>query len=530
MNQKQKGMKCTLNKIIEKIECDKEVLSTLPKNNKKNLSKYIEKVSEIKKEYSEYKYSILKEIEKRYNKIIKVKRDEEIDKLETQVKEIDKILDTIDEKKTSYEKMGLDKIIFKLGRFYKENLESINEEILSGINIFKEVGVVLTPNDFDYSIYVKQYMAVFFEEAKNGNINSNMVKSTFEEIYWKCPDIIIHIELNFRYIFIKNQSVIDKYYEKRQNELLNTIKMSKEQITEKYVELKKQLLMKEIMDKSTIVEKFMSGEYNTKDYTDEKIKSYYETIFLAKELKKENRKELDENIIKFINSLYEFKNYMKFQFIFADIKEKFKNKEQHKNDYNSIKKEIASKEKKLYSLNKKINGKGLFGKKKEKNESKNVEYNKLILEIKDSYRRFDEAEIYRKITENLSEESSIYDVLNVSSKFRNYLVDCMIKNDKNIELSQIELDIEELKRFLKNPYTTIIKNISINEDKDIPIIISDRYKLLNFKIKKEDINIDNVDSIIDILNKIEIRHNMDFSGISIKDMEFISECKKILNK
>ena len=118
----------------------------------------------------------------------------------------------------------------------------------------------------------------------------------------------------------------------------------------------------------------------------------------------------------------------------------------------------------------------------------------------------------------------------VASGFRNYLVDCMIKKDKSIEMGQIEEEIEDLKKFLGNPYTTIIKNITINEDKDIPIIISDRYKLLNFNINKEDINVDNIDSIIDMLNKTEIRHNMDLEKIKIEDMEFIAECKKILNK
>lgn len=519
-----------MDKVLEKIECDKEVLSTLPRNNKKNVSKYIEEVNKIKDEYIQYEELAIKEIQKRYNKIIDVKQDEEISKLQVQVKEIEKMLDTLDSVKTSYEKMGLDKIIYKLGRFYKENLESINEEILLGLEKFKEVGVELTPDDFDYSIYVESYMQTFFEEAKKGDINSDIIKNKFEEIYWKCPDIIIHIELNLRYIYLKKQNAIDKYYEKRKSELLDTIKMTQEQIKEKYVEINKSLIKKALTDKAIIINNFLNGVYSTKDYTDDKIKSYYEALFMPKALKKENRKELDENIIKFVNSLYEYKNYMKFQFIYNDIKEKYSNKEQHKNEYNSTKKEIISKEKKLQGLNKKINGKGLFGKKKEKVEKQNAEYNKLVLEIKESYKKLDEAEIYSKIIEKLSDDSSIFDVLMVASGFRNYLVDCMIKKDKSIEMDQMEEDIEDLKKFLENPYTTIIKNITLNEDKDIPMIISDRYKLLNFNVNKEAINVDNIDSIIEMLNKTEIRHNMDLEKIKIEDMEFMVECKKILNK
>ena len=54
--------------------------------------------------------------------------------------------------------------------------------------------------------------------------------------------------------------------------------------------------------------------------------------------------------------------------------------------------------------------------------------------------------------------------------------------------------------------------------------------MLNFNINKDDINIDIIDNIIDTLNKIETRHNMDLSGIKIDDMEFIVESKKILVK
>ena len=519
-----------MDKILEKIESDKEILSTLPKNNKKNIAQYIENVQNLEKEYKEEQNKVLTEIQKRYDKILDVKPCKDIESLSAQIQEIEIMLDTIDDVKTSYEKMDMDKKIYKLGKFYKENLESINEEILACINKFKEVGIDLTPENFNYSMYVEDYMKSFFEGIEKNDVNSDEIKNKFEDIYWKCPDIIIHIELNLRYIFIKKQSMIDKYFAKKKNDLLNVIKMKPEQIKEKYMELSKELARKIRTDKAAIINNFLNEKYNIKDYTDDKIKTYYETMINQKALKKENKEELDENIIKFINSLYEYKNYTKFQFIFDDIKKKYTEKEQHKNEYNSIKKEIINKEKKLQGLNKKIRGKGLFGKKKEKSEKQNTEYNKLILEIKESYKKLDASEIYSKIIEKMSDNSTIYDVLIVASGFKNYLVDCIIDKNPSIEQQEIELYIKDLLQFLRNPYNTIIKNISIMDEKDIPIIISDRYKLLNFNINKDDINIDIIDNIIDTLNKIETRHNMDLSGIKIDDMEFIVESKKILVK
>ena len=40
-----------IEKTIEKIEAEKEILSTMPKNNEKNEQKYLEKVEALKKEY-----------------------------------------------------------------------------------------------------------------------------------------------------------------------------------------------------------------------------------------------------------------------------------------------------------------------------------------------------------------------------------------------------------------------------------------------------------------------------------------------
>ena len=48
------------NEIIEKIEAEKEILKTMPKNNKKNITKYSEKIKELKKEYSNLNNKITK--------------------------------------------------------------------------------------------------------------------------------------------------------------------------------------------------------------------------------------------------------------------------------------------------------------------------------------------------------------------------------------------------------------------------------------------------------------------------------------
>ena len=166
-----------MNKVIEKIEIDKEILSTMPKNNKKNLLKYIDKINELKEEYNLLSEELYNDMNKRYKKIISVKQNPIIKENSIAISEIEELLEIIDTVKTSYEKIGMDKIIYKLGRFYKENLENINIEILNFLNKFNSIGIKLTCEDFDYSLYVYEYMKVFFQNIED--INSKEIKEKF---------------------------------------------------------------------------------------------------------------------------------------------------------------------------------------------------------------------------------------------------------------------------------------------------------------------------------------------------------------
>lgn len=191
-----------IEEIMDKIEANKEVLSTMPKNNLKNINIYQEKLEELENEYEKYKKDVSTRLQRRYQNATRKAPNKEIENLETRLKTISYILELLDEEKTSYEKMGLDRAIFTISRYYKENLENINEQIQSCIDKFSKVGIQVSLDDFDYSLYVKDYMKTFFQELEKGNVNSERLKEKFEEIYWKCPDIIVHI----LYIFLNHSA------------------------------------------------------------------------------------------------------------------------------------------------------------------------------------------------------------------------------------------------------------------------------------------------------------------------------------
>ena len=158
------------------------------------------------------------------------------------------------------------------------------------------------------------------------------------------------------------------------------------------------------------------------------------------------------------------------------------------------------------------------------------EQNNLILEIKDMYGQLDLNKFYNKIYTELTDNATIYDVLKLASSYYNYLVECIIKKDKSIVQEDIELLIQDLNEFLENPYNTIINNVTILEEKDIAIIIKDRYKLLNFNIEIDDLNINNIDNLISTLEEIQIGFNIRRAELDVDNIARICEMNKILSK
>ena len=515
--------------MLEKIEVEKELLLTMPKNNEKNISKYLDKVTELKEEYKKEQGAIEKILKKRYKKATEFETTDEVKKLEIELKEIENTLYLFSDVKTSYEKMELDKVIYKISKYYKENLENINQQIEKAIEKFAQVGINLQLSDFNYSIFVEQYMKVFFEERKKGYINSNNLKTKFEEIYWKCPDIIIHIELNLRNIYLQKQQQIDKYFEKKKNELLKKWNKKPKEIMNSYFEIKIKQAELLAQDKKRLLDEFLSGHLNIKDYAQDKLQSNYSKI-LSPEMIEEietNEEEVEKSILEFLNSLYEYKNCINFKFIIDDVKKYYQEKEKYKKAYEETKKKIIDAEKKLKKLNKKISSKGLF-RKKDKEIKQSTEQNQMILELKKTYKELDLNKFYNKICTNLGENPTLYDALNLANSYYNYLTNYMIENNKTITQEKIDEQIKKLDEFLKNPFNNIINNLTLADEKDIAVVIKDRYKLLNFNIKQEDLNLKNVDSLIALLENIITSFYLKKAGLKVDKIEEILQIHKLM--
>lgn len=88
--------------------------------------------------------------------------------------------------------------------------------------------------------------------------------------------------------------------------------------------------------------------------------------------------------------------------------------------------------------------------------------------------------------------------------------------------------IVKLREYLNWPYFIILNNVEINENKDIMLMIKDRYNLFNINITREDLAVDNLDSIISDLSKCELYYYIMENQINLQEVSETYEFKKIL--
>lgn len=520
----------------EKIVTDKEILYVMPKNTKKNTRLYVEKVEEVKQEYENYLKDVVLEIKRRVNRINLVQENPEINETAIELKKFEKF-DLFSIENTSYEKMKLDELLFVLRRFYKNNLEQINNNILNCIKSFARVGVELKNEDFNYSPFTKRYMQVFFEEYKKGDVNSQKMKDTFEQIYWECSDIIIHIELNIRFLYLKNESEIDKYLVTENAEVLKELAVSDTEYLEKYRALKEREDRLKEIDNKVLLNKFINNELNLKDFEEKIIEKEYEKILVNpyETYSKPELDEINENVAKLAKTLDEYQKYLNYKYIFDEVIKIYNEKEKYKNTYKKEKKEIQKLEGKLQKDNKKYERAYklkdvLFFKKRsaEKIKALTVVINSQILALKELYRKIEEDRVNEKIATVLTDNSTMYDAIFLASSFYTFLVETIMKEFPDVEEHEINEVVEKIREFITSPYINVINNITIKEEKDIALTIKDKYNLFNINITKADLEETVIGDLINTVTSILNAYNLEKSGLKLDEVKYMLDANKIL--
>ena len=538
-------MKELVENIEKQITTDKEVISVLPRNGIKAIKTLLKTITDMTEKYENLNEKLLKEIEDRYTELTTVEENKEIPQLEQEILKYDMAEKNTDTR-SSFEKMGLDRVVYNVNGYYKSNLERLNKELIFSVKQFEKVGIKLTAEDFCISEYAKKYMEVLLREAYEGDINSEAVKNTFEKVYWQCSEVVSHLYVNIRYIYDRYENQIDKFYNEKAQEILKSLSLTIEGVEEKKAELIKQKNQIEETDNKNILDKFYTGSLNINDYKEDNYKRIYLELTNkdVTKLSEDEKREIDENIDKLNTNLTEYAKYLEYKFLVQEVlqtrQELLKNAEANKDkkvkktQYELIKEEIKKLQTEIFKLNAKIEkpNKGFFDRKKEekKDSIAILQRNNLVLDLKKTYMQLDEEMIKQKILQNLDETSSLYDVIKFASSYYGYMAKVMIKNNEDITDKEIGEKAEKIRKFVNFSNFTVINHVNISDTKELSIIIKDKYKLLGMQISKENFEEDSIEDLIRKVKIINNYNNIQKSKFSIKDLEYIMNVKEMIKK
>lgn len=489
----------TNNKIVEKIKLDKELLSTLSRNNKKNAEVYLEELKSRHSKYQVFKNKIIEVLNFRRGKIKDLVPNLEIEIKLNQINDLQGKLTLLNHYNSSYEKIELDRIIYDVSKYYKGTFSKVCSDILRAIETFEKVGINITANDFIYNPLAAEYMTVFLEQRNS--LEADKLRHAFEKIYWKQPNIIKYIQLNFRYLFFKNIKLFDSYIEKISDEL----KPKEREIETELKVLKKQHHNLIKNSDYLFLNSFIKGELTFSDYSikavDEAIKIYSEKVT--------DEKSFAKVIDKLNITVNEYKMLLKYNFIIEDIKSIYTKSKESK-DLVSSKNKIKE-IKKIEDVLEELNGKkklfSIFKKKK-------IESDKLVEKLMILYTELDEIIFREQLMEHINEDSKMIDVLKLASSYFCYIAKVLKVTDATIADAEIYNFYVELNQFIVSYDHSLITNLSPFEKYDLAMIISDKYKLDNLKITIDMLSKENLDKVLLQTTKI-------VNYYSIKDLQIL---------
>lgn len=494
---------------------------------------YIEK--ELPK-FKEYQKGTYQELDNYVKNVFPPDKTNEYEDEKKYLEELLNMIPFIDEKVSLEIKLGFAHIFYKLSEKTESSLITINESITDFINIMKKANIELTSNDFNYSPFVKEYMETFLSTQGQENFE-DIMQTNFKEIYWECPELIIHIKRNLIMLVKKNYSILKTYCSTMTNEMLEKKGLTKDNILKVYQE--KLLMLEDKIDKDEFLnlQMFLGKSRNVDDYTEGaplRSKSFNQLVIkdTYAELTEEEQKVFDLESINLGRHLEVLKEYYNYESIIKDLIEKFKKKQESKTKYDAKNKEIEIEEKnreKLYKDYLRATGIGFLAK---KNESKMAEIKVKIKEVVNKlttlYQELEELEIDVNVGKYLTESSSVYDLLVTSLSSYIYIENILVEKFQDIDVDfNLTNYVKRYMKFIYNTNADFLHKITALLDYDIAEVISEKYALLGMNVEKDAISQDSIDTTISAVKVTTIINNIKKSKMTIEEMKLICDIKKI---
>jgi hypothetical protein len=531
--------------IDEDIDAKKTLLSTMPVNTKTDIRKFNEKVDSISEKYNEYKISVKKYLDAKSRSFnIKI-NDENLDELSNNVSNLEHVRFILNPSNTYFEKIGFDNLLYQISNYYDFNFSSLNDIINQFLNKFELAGIKLTKDDFDYTCYVNEYMSAFLEVRSKKNENYDKVSETFEKIYWVNPDIIGHIELNFRKLIKRHERDFNSYILELQNEVKSENEINNyEECLEKLKVAYTELNMADRENVCDIIDLAKKGAIDINNYfEDSKTRiSTYSSLMIAP-LNLDDKVVMNkfyQNLRKLKANIEEYGNYIKFVPLFDEFKKEYGkqiptgDKSSNGNDANknlkSIEGQIGEKEDKLEKTNKKIfSGKLGFFESINSNAMKQLKIDsiKQAKELYDLYKVYDKEYFKDKVISILTSSLTISELLHLYYSF-DYFKKIAIKKVFDITTyDEITKYSDEFDLFAMNPTNIIIDGVALFEENNIGKVIMNKYRLYNINLTEENLNPDDLKTLLDKILLLLRINEIDNSPTSVEKIWFMVQVEKI---
>lgn len=504
-----------------------------------HLSAIKERNSYIEKElikFKEYQRIVYQELD---SYVSKVMPEDKSEFYRTEEKKLDNLLQIISYVETNISlesKLGFAYIFYELSEKAEASLNIIHECILKFIQIMKDAGIILTAESFNYSPFTLLYMTSFFQNFEKDNFDV-LMQECFKEVYWECPELIVHIKRNLVYLVRKNYRKLEEYQNKKEIELLEQYHLTKTSIVPTYWERKKNLDTTIAQDEYFNLEKFLNKTKNVDDYiigAPLRSKSFNQLVFkdTYQDLSSEEQQVFDCETITLKEQLIILKDYYKYESIVKDIVARYQKRSESKTKYDTKIKEIQAEEKvreKLYKEYQKASGIGFLAKKSSiKMGEIKVKFREQINKLESLYSELEELEIDIKLTEVLSDGSSIYDAFIASLSSYSYIEKQIVNKFKETDSEfNLERYLKEYIEFIYDPNSSFLHKITVLLDYNIADIVSEKYALLGINLISDQIAADVIDTEIEVLNVITLINYIKLSHMPIDEMKLICDIKKI---
>ena len=526
--------------INKDIEGKKEQIGTLPVRTKVNKKKYNETLEKMSNKYKGYKDNVYKYLTVKAKNLIKLKDNNDDDELIETINKLEGARNLLNPFNTFVEKMGFDSLLYQMNCCSTLNFKSLNHIVNGFLDKFELADIILESSDFDYTCYVHQYMESFLEVRNKGDKDYSKISEIFEQIYWLNPELIQHIDLNFRKLIRKFSKNFNDYLDNLKNEVKKSLDLnSYEDCLSKITNAYTQLNIKQKETVEDIVRLSIDGEIDIEHYKeDNKVRKVAFSTLLGDEFDIKNTNKFDrvcEDLDRLKLNLVELSNYLTFEPLFEEFKKQYGMLENN-NKKNTTLKDCESKimkmEVELDKMNKKISSgkKSLFSNLTEI-EIKNLKIDSVLKakELYDLYKEYEKEYFKDRVETVISNNMSITDLLKLYASF-DYFKKMAIQNVFELETyDEVAEMADKYDSFSTNPLNNVMEGVLLFGEINIPVIICNKYRLSGIIIDEESLNEDNINALLNKVNLIIRTNIINNSNVPLEKIWFVTKVNEYKN-